>query len=294
MQANRSSCVLGVHWVDADDGSRHSLGDLSDWMRSNFGRVFTLFLRVCEARRCSGTSENEALRRWFGCRVFGMRLGTQRLPQRMQSVTLLGYARTMAPVPSLLLTQVIALSLCVVGGLSAIDWTGIGVLLRADGGAEAMRWMFVGVKLVGIVFGIACWWRWRVMLREVTQTPERCSACLHPTHQGRCAECGRTKAAEPQADLLPALRRLQKGDFASGWILYAFFVLARNIVYGVRAGISVMSGNGVGFALQRWRGVATGTSDWIWFEAPFVFVSFVLIVRGLMLLRKYRDAEVAR
>ena len=212
----------------------------------------------------------------------------------MHPVTRASPPSTTAAVRSALLTQVFAWSLCLLGALSAVVWRETDVLLDTAPGAEAIRWMFVGVKLLGILLGIACWWHWRGLLRSMKSAPDRCSACLYPTDRDQCPECGEVEGKESRRKSLTALQRLQRNDLADVWIFLAFLILIRFISGGVFVGVSAISGVLDGTALRRWGDIANGTSNWLWFEAPFIFVSLVLVTRGLRTLRRCRGVDAGR
>jgi hypothetical protein len=201
----------------------------------------------------------------------------------------------MAAVSSALLTQMGARALCVLGGLSAVEWRdAVAGLPNAAVGAEVMRWMFVAVKLVGILVGITCWWHWRGLLRSIKAAPDRCSGCLYPTDQDRCPECGVVEGRESRGKSLAALQRLQSNHFADLWIFLAFLILIRIVGAGVFVGVPAISGAPYGAALRRWGDIAGGTTSWIWIEAPFVLFSLVLVALGLKTLRSCRGVAARR
>jgi hypothetical protein len=212
----------------------------------------------------------------------------------MRTVTSVGSTFNASVVRSALLLQVLAWSLCAVGCASAVDWRGAGVLLGAGSGAEVIRWMLVGIKLLGISLGIACWWYWRGLLRKLKSVPDRCSACLYPTDRDRCPECGVEVGKEPRRKSLAALQQLQTNHFADMWSILAFLILIRVTAAGAFIGVSAIAGALDGAVLRRWSLVAGGASSWIWIEAPIAFVSLVLVALGLRTLRRCENAEALR
>ena len=196
----------------------------------------------------------------------------------------------MTNVASVLLVQVLSRLLCVLGGFSALDWREFGVFL----GAEAMKWAFVEAKILCILLGIACWWRWRALLRGMKVVPDRCSACLYPAERDRCPECGVVESKESRISSLADLHRLQANDFAEVWIFLAFLILIRIVGAGMFVGVSVVAGTNDAAALRRLDAIASGTSNWFWFEAPFVAVSFVLAALGIRTLWRHRGSRARR